>query len=445
MTSPESALAQLPWLEGRNIRGSVSSLRGLALHVRDLPLPVGTVVHVEAPPGPSARGEIVGFDGSTSIVMLLDENAAVRPGATVRADRLGGVVGVGLELIGRVVDAMGQPIDGGPGFASTVPRPIAPPPMGAMQRAPIVEPLATGIRCIDGLLTLGRGQRIGVFAGPGVGKSTLLSQIARNTSADVNVIALVGERGREVIDFLEHALGAEGRARSIVVASTGDESPVMRVRAALAATAIAEHFRDMGADVMLMMDSVTRLAQAQRQIGLTAGEPPATRGYPPSMFAMLPRLLERAGPVAGRGSITGIYTVLVEGDDLNEPVSDAVRGILDGHITLSRAMAGAGRYPAIDVLDSISRVADQVIDDAHRVARDRVRSMLAALAAKEELIGIGAYQSGSDPLVDLAREREPFIEDFLRQSSGDGSAYPETCRRMVEIAAGRTTAGARLQ
>lgn len=444
MTTPASAIAQLPWIEPRGVRGAVASLRGLALHVRDLPLPVGTVVQVDAPPGPPARGEIVGFDGSTSIVMLLDENAAVRPGATVRADRVGGVIGVGPELIGRVLDAMGEPIDGGPALTATVPRPIAPPPMGAMDRAPITEPLATGVRSIDGLLTIGRGQRIGVFAGPGVGKSTLLSQIARNTTADVNVIALVGERGREVIDFLEHALGPEGRARSVVIASTGDESPVMRVRAALAATAVAEHFRAVGADVLLMMDSVTRLAQAQRQIGLTAGEPPATRGYPPSMFAMLPRLLERAGPVAGCGSITGIYTVLVEGDDLNEPVSDAVRGILDGHITLSRTLASAGHHPAVDVLDSISRVADQITDDGHRAARDRVRAMLAALESKRELISIGAYQDGSDPLVDAARQRQAHLDAFLRQAADDGTPYPETCRRLLEIAAGQTMAGERL-
>jgi flagellum-specific ATP synthase len=398
---------------------------------------VGTVVRVGGTGGRAARGEVVGFDGGTSTVMLLDESVAVRPGARVTGEGLGAVVPAGDELVGRVVDALGQPIDDGPTLTGLEPRRLHPDPLPATRRGRITEPLPTGVRAIDGMLTLGRGQRIGVFAGPGVGKSTLMSQIARNTAADVNVIAMVGERGREVPEFLHSALGPEGLARSVVVVSTSDESPVMRMRAAFTATAVAEHFRDRGADVMLMMDSVTRLAQAQRQIGLAAGEPPATRGYPPSVFALLPRLLERAGPVAGGGSITGIYTVLVEGDDLTEPVSDAVRGILDGHVALSRDLAGRGHHPAIDLLESVSRVADDVCDEGHRLARGELRRMIAARARNEELIGVGAYVAGSDADCDRALARREVIDAFLRQPPDEGTPYPETCRRLAGLVAGR--------
>jgi FliI/YscN family ATPase len=437
MSAAASALDRLTHVEPRAVIGAVTALRGLALQVRDLPLPVGTVVKVDGYGGRCARGEIVGFDGRSSIVMLLDESVSVRPGARVIGERLGAMVPVGNELVGRVIDALGQPIDGGPAPHGLEPRRLHPDPVPATARGRITEPLPTGVRAIDGMLTLGRGQRIGVFAGPGVGKSTLMSQIARNTAADVNVIAMVGERGREVPEFLEKALGPEGLARSVVVVSTSDESPVMRMRAAFTATTVAEHFRDQGADVMLMMDSVTRLAQAQRQIGLTAGEPPATRGYPPSVFAQLPRLLERAGPVAGGGSITGIYTVLVEGDDLTEPVSDAVRGILDGHVSLSRSLAARGHHPAIDMLDSVSRVADDVVDEAHRVARIEVRRMLAARARNDELISVGAYVAGTDPDCDRALARTAALDAFLQQRSDDGTPYPETCRQLLGLVAGR--------
>ena len=437
MTGAASAIEQLAHIEPRAVIGAVCALKGLAVEVRDLPLPVGTVVRIDGHGGRIARGEVVGFTARSSIVMLLDESVAVRPGARVIGEKLGATMPVGEALRGRVIDALGQPIDGGPPLHGLESRRMHPDPIPATRRGRIHEPLPTGVRAIDGMLTLGRGQRIGVFAGPGVGKSTLMSQIARNTAADVNVIAMVGERGREVPEFLHKALGPEGLERSVVVVSTSDESPVMRMLAAFAATTVAEHFRDRGADVMLMMDSVTRLAQAQRQVGLTAGEPPATRGYPPSVFAVLPRLLERAGPIDGGGSITGIYTVLVEGDDLTEPVSDAVRGILDGHIALSRSLASRGHHPAIDLLESVSRVADDVIDDTHRLARDEIRRMLAARARNEELISVGAYVPGTDPDCDRALARRESIDAFLRQPPTEGAAYPETCRRLAGLVAGR--------
>jgi flagellum-specific ATP synthase len=290
------------------------------------------------------------------------------------------------------------------------------------------------VRAIDLMTTVGRGQRLGIFAGPGVGKSTLMGSIARRTAADVSVIALIGERGREVRDFIEHALGAEGLARSVVVCATSDESPLMRIRAALAATSIAEWFRDQGADVMLMMDSVTRFAQAQRQVGLAVGEPPATKGYTPSVFASLPLLLERAGAVDGAGSITAFYAILVEGDDMTEPIADAARGILDGHIILSRRLAQKGHYPAIDVLDSISRVANEVSDKQHIAARQQLQKLIAAYAEVEDLINIGAYAKGSNPTVDAAIQLKPKIDAILQQQSHDGDNFEASKKRLLQLA-----------
>ena len=445
MPSPsafQSALSRLDATEPRAISGVVTAARGLRVLVRDLPLATGALVRIEGRAGDQSsnqgksdhgiRGEIVGFDGRDAIVMLLEESNAISPGMRVVGERNDASVVVGNALIGRVVNALGEPIDGLGPLRASGSRPLNPAPMPALDRARITEPLTTGIRAIDGMLTLARGQRIGVFSGPGVGKSTLLASIARRSSADVNVIALVGERGREVPDFIESALGADGMARSVVVVATGDESPLLRVRAALAAATIAESFRDDGRDVLLMMDSVTRLAQAQRQIGLTAGEPPATRGYTPSVFALMPRLLERAGRARGAGSITGLYTVLVEGDDLDEPVSDTVRGVLDGHIILSRAFAVRGHFPAIDVLASVSRLADDVCDEAHCVARRRMRELLAAYADAEELIQIGAYVPGrGNHLCDEAIARRPLMDGFLRQDLAQESSFAETCRDLI--------------
>ncbi|PHQ80168.1 MAG: hypothetical protein COB69_06485 [Phycisphaera sp.] len=306
--------------------------------------------------------------------------------------------------------------------------PINAKPIPPMQRSRIDRPIWTGVRAIDLMTTLGRGQRMGIFAGPGVGKSTLLGTIAQRSSADINVIALIGERGREVREFIEQSLGDQGLARSVVVVATGDEPPLMRIRAARLACTIAEHFRDDGKDVLLMMDSVTRFAHAQRQVGLSVGEPPATKGYTPSVFAELPVLLERAGGIDEcGGSVSGLYTVLVEGDDMTEPVADAARGILDGHIVLSRKLAQSARYPAIDILDSLSRVANEIVDDHHRLARDHLRRLEAAYANIEELVQIGAYAKGADPEADVAVMYHDRIEELIRQESDDATS-PEQAR-----------------
>ena len=436
LESAEHTLAQTRTLQ---VSGTVASVRGLCVLVDDLPLPVGALVRLELPAaaggaGDALRGEVIGFEEARSVVMLFRSSTGVAPGVRVIGEQSSQTIAVGACMLGRVIDGLGRPIDGAGPLRDGVARPLNPPPTGPLQRRPIDTPLPTGLRCVDGLLTIGKGQRVGVFSGPGVGKSTLLASIARHTSAEVNVIALVGERGREVREFIESTLGPDGLQRSVVVVATGDESPLLRVRAALVACTVAEHFRETGADVLLMMDSVTRLAQAQRQIGLTVGEQPATRGYTPSVFAQLPVVLERAGSIEGGGSITGIYAVLVEGDDLSEPVSDAVRGILDGHVALSRRLAGRGHYPAVDLLDSVSRVADQVSDPNHVIARREVLRLLAAHAESEELINIGAYAAGSNPDCDIAIAMKPVIDDFLQQASGERSDYPVTCRRLQELA-----------
>jgi flagellum-specific ATP synthase len=421
--------------------GSVAAVRGLSLLVDDLPLPIGSVVRLQragtrVPPAPDAiRGEVVGFDGQRSIVMLLSASAGITPGMMVVGEQQAQTIEVGNAMLGRVVDGFGRPIDGGRRLIDTQAQPLLAAPTSALKRRRIDQPLSTGVRAIDAMLTLGKGQRIGIFSGAGVGKSTLVGTIARNTSADVNVIGLIGERGREVRDFIEHALGPEGLKRSVLVVATGDQSPLLRVRAAWVSCAIAEYFRDQGADVMLMMDSITRFAQAQRQIGLTVGEQPATKGYTPSVFAMLPVLLERAGAIEGGGSITGLYAVLVEGDDLNEPVSDAARGVLDGHIVLSRKLAARGHYPAINVLDSISRVADDVCDEHHQTARRQLIRLLAAYAETEELINIGAYAKGSNAMCDVAIALKPQIDRFLQQQELEQAQYPHTCRTLLELAA----------
>jgi flagellum-specific ATP synthase len=327
-------------------------------------------------------------------------------------------------MLGRVLDGLGRPIDGRGPVWDTIPRPLNPPPLGPLSRRRIAEAMHTGVRAVDLFTTLGRGQRVGIFSGPGVGKSTLLGTMARRSDADINVIALIGERGREVRDFLEHALEEEGLRRSVVVVATSDDSPLLRIRAALTACSVAEWFRDQGRDVMLMMDSVTRFAHAQRQVGLSVGEPPATKGYTPSVFAALPALLERAGAVEGAGSITGLYTILVEGDDLTEPVSDAARGILDGHIILSRKLAQRAHYPAVDVLDSVSRVADEVCDPGHVAARRQIARLMAVYRDVEDLVQIGAYARGSNPEADVAIDYHGRIAELLRQGKGDADAQP---------------------
>ncbi len=394
--------------------GSVVRTLGMTASVADFPAPVGAVVEIERQAGPPLRAEVIGFRDELTLVYLLENMTGVRRGNRVRLVRTSNWLPVGRDLLGRVVNASCQPIDGRPSPVLTERVPIEGRPLVAMERPRIDTPLSTGIRALDGLLTCGRGQRMGIFAGSGVGKSVTLGMMARYASAAVNVIALVGERGREVNEFIERDLGPAGLARSVVLVATSDEPALVRVRAAFAATAIAEYFRDAGQDVLLIMDSLTRLALAQREIGLAAGEPPTTRGFTPSVFAMLPKLLERAGRTA-QGSITGFYSVLVEGDDPNEPICDAVRGLLDGHTWLSRKLAARAHYPAIDVLESLSRLMSDITSPEHRQAAQALREVLSALREHEDLISIGAYRRGANRQVDLGIELQAEIQTFLRQ------------------------------
>ncbi len=385
------------------------------------------------PARPPIKAEVVGFRENRVLLMPLGVMEGIKPGSEVISTRQTQQVMVGPALLGRMLDGLGQPMDGGPSLDLPLTYPVNSLPPNAVTRPRITEPLQVGVRALDGCLTLGKGQRLGIFAGSGVGKSTLMGMIARNTTADVNVIALVGERGREVRDFVEESLGVEGVGRSVVVVATSDQPALVRIKAALVATAIAEYFRDQGADVMLMMDSVTRLAMAQREVGLAIGEPPATRGYTPSVFAMLPRLLERAGTSSqGVGSITGLYTVLVEGDDMNEPVADTVRGILDGHVVLTREMAQRGHYPAIDILQSISRVMPAITCPEQRGSADLLREILATYRNAEDLINIGAYVDGSNPRIDRAKARIDAANAFLRQKSDESSGYGDTLGQLLK-------------
>lgn len=402
------------------LRGTVVEVRGLALRVADLPAPIGAMVSIceKNSLKPKLEGEVVGFDCEQAIVMPLGATTGVRRGDRVIADHFTPVVRVGESLLGRVLDGMGRPIDGRGPVPDAILRPLSAQPIDPLDRPLINQPLATGVRAIDSLISVGRGQRIGVFAAPGVGKSTLLGTMARHTAADVSVIALVGERGREVRDFIDNNLGPEGLARSVIVVATSDQPALVRIRAASVAAAISEYFRDRGLDVMLIMDSITRFCQAQRQVGLAAGEPPATKGYPPSVFAMLPTILERSGRTS-KGSITGIYSVLVEGDDINEPISDACRGILDGHVQLSRDLAQQGHYPAIDVLASVSRVANDVTGPDHQAARKQALKLVHNYKQVEDLLNIGAYAPGSSPDFDLAIACKPALDRLLQQGRGE--------------------------
>ena len=359
--------------------------------------------------------EVVGFRDGALLTVPLGGTAGIRPGDRLVARGTVASASVGDGLLGRVIDGLGMPLDGQGSLGPTVEYPLQPPTINPLAREPIAAPLGTGVRAIDALLTCGKGQRIGVFGGSGVGKSTLLGMMAKGTEADVAVIALVGERGREVRSFLEHDLGPEGLKRSVVVVSTSDSPPLVRLRAAFVATSIAEYFRDQGKHVLLMMDSVTRFAMAQREVGLAAGEPPTAKGYPPSVFAMLPSLLERAGNLRTGGGITGFYTVLVEGDDHSEPVADGVRAILDGHIVLSRELGDRNHYPAIDILPSVSRTMPDVTRVEHRVKAGQVRDWMSAIKETEDLVSVGAYLAGSNPRVDEAMAKRDRIEAFLKQ------------------------------
>jgi flagellum-specific ATP synthase len=401
--------------------GRVQSVVGLLVEASDVHAAVGELCHIHESEQLGSRrvkAEVVGVRGRTTVLMPLEETVGLRSGCLVQRSDLPLSVGVGDRLLGRVIDANGRPLDDlGPLHLSEF-RPVHAEPPSPLGRQMIDKPLHTGVRAIDSFLTLGKGQRMGIFAGSGVGKSTLLGAIARKATADVNVIALIGERGREVQEFIADNLGEEGLARSVVVAVTGDQAAMSRVKGASVAVAIAEYFRDRGLDVLLMMDSVTRVAMAQREIGLAVGEPPTTRGYTPSVFALLPRLLERVG-AGKRGSITGIFTVLVDGDDMNEPIGDAVRGIVDGHIVLSRKLAHANHFPAIDVLQSVSRVMPRVTTPRARDLAGKARSLLASYRDAESLIRIGAYKRGTDPSIDQAIAANEPLNVFLKQDLQD--------------------------
>lgn len=376
--------------------------------------------------------EVVGFSSDKVLLMPLGEMEGVGPGSKVYATGYLLSVEVGDALLGRVIDGVGNLMDGGKPLNLKKRYAVNNDPPNPLSRLKIEEPISLGVRAIDGLLTVGRGQRIGIFAGSGVGKSTLLGMIARNTSADVNVISLVGERGREVLEFIERDLGKEGLARSVLVIATSDKPALVRVNGAMLATSIAEYFRDKGLNVMLMMDSLTRFSMAQREIGLAVGEPPVSRGYTPSVFTKLPRLLERAGN-SDRGSITGLYTVLVDGDDMNEPVADAIRGILDGHIVLSRAIAHKGHYPAIDILQSVSRVMPNIVPDEHMDVSRELVDLMATYRNSEDLINIGAYEKGSNPAIDRSIEKNDYINKFLRQKVNESSDYESVLENMKKI------------
>lgn len=412
---------QLETIMPTRLEGRIARIVGMTAAAADFPAPVGAVVQVESQTGPPIAAEVIGFRDELTLLSLLESAGGVRHGNRVRLIKTSRWLRVGNELLGRVVDAHGKAIDGKPQPALAERISLDRKPIPAVERPRIDTPLSTGVRAIDGLLTCGKGQRMGVFAGSGVGKSVTLGMMSRYTSADVNVIALIGERGREVNEFIERDLGPQGLARSVVVVATSDEPALRRVQAAFAATAIAEFFRDQRKDVLLIMDSLTRLALAQREIGLAAGEPPTTRGFPPSVFAMMPKLLERAGRSVS-GSITGFYSVLVEGDDPNEPIADTVRGLLDGHTWLSRKLAARGHYPAIDVLESISRLMTEITSPEHRQGAQIMRELLSAYREHEDLISIGAYRRGSNRSVDLAIDLQTEMNAFLRQQVAEQSS-----------------------
>ncbi|MEQ1604132.1 MAG: FliI/YscN family ATPase [Pyrinomonadaceae bacterium] len=414
--------------------GRVTRSVGLIIESQGPTVSVGDLCYL-----PSANGErttmleVVGFRDNNVLLMPLGQMPPVRVGDSIIAAGGSSQVCVGEELLGRTIDALGRPLDELGDINTSGLYPLNRETTNPLSRSNIDEPLETGVRVIDGLLTVGAGQRIGIFGGSGVGKSTLLGMMAKRSSADVNVIALIGERGREVREFIENELGEEGMRRSVMVVSTSDDSALVRIRAALAATSIAEYFKDQGSNVLLIMDSVTRFCMAQREIGLAAGEPPSSKGYTPSVFALLPRILERAGKFDNGGSITAFYTILVEGDDMNEPIADAVRSILDGHIVLSRDLAAQNHYPCIDVLNSASRLFSIVAQAEHRLQAGKIRELMAAYEKAEDLINIGAYQKGSNASIDLAIERHDEINAFLKQRRDEGAHFDDSIAKLMQI------------
>ena len=414
--------------------GRVTEVIGLLIESRGPKVAIGDFCEVRSSGGRLIRTQVIGFRDGRVLAMPLEEIDGLELGDPVAGRSREALVEVGPGLLGRVIDGFGKPIDGGPPLATGRAYPLYGHPVSPMEREHITQPLVTGIRAIDGLLPCGKGQRIGIFGGSGVGKSTLLGSMSRHNSADVTVIGMIGERNREVRAFLENELGPEGRARSVVVCATSERPAPLRVRACFVALAVAEYFRDQGANVLLVMDSVTRLAMAQREIGLAAGEPPSQKGYTPSVFNMLPKVLERAGNFQ-RGSITGFFTVLVEGDDFNEPICDAVRGILDGHFILSRQLADQGHYPAIDVLRSVSRLSSAISTPRQKAAASCLRSALAAYRDSEDLIQLGAYVAGSNAVLDSSIRLRPELQDFLRQDHLATATLEETLARLDNLAA----------
>lgn len=413
--------------------GQVTGIVGLAILSQGPAVSMGELCYLYPKHGGQPIPvEVVGFRDGQVVLMPIGDMEGVGPGCEVVATANSLTVGLGPQIVGRVLDGLGRPVDGLPPWRAVDRYPIKNRPPEPMKRQRISEVLATGVRSIDGLLTTGKGQRLGIFAGSGVGKSTLLGMIAKYTSASISVIALIGERGREVRDFIERDLGPEGLKRSVVVAATSDQPAMVRLNGALVATTIAEYFRDQGQDVVLIMDSVTRLCMAQREVGLAVGEPPATRGYPPSVFGLLPKVLERAG-CSERGTITGFYSVLVDGDDMNEPITDAVRGILDGHVSLSRSLATQNHYPAVDVLGSISRVMPDLVNQDHKRAAGALRGVLATMREAQDLIDIGAYQPGANPKIDFARNKIDQVRSFLRQTVDDPVVYPEVREQLCRL------------
>lgn len=415
------------------INGQVKRVIGLVIESLGPNVSVGELClvygHIDQDP---VYAEVVGFREDSVLLMPLGEMKGIKPGSQVVATHSVFKTKVGYSLLGRVLDGLGNPIDGKGPIKSQEKLPVHNEPPSPFERERIKEKLITGIRAIDNVITFGKGQRVGIFAGSGVGKSVLMGMIARNTEADINVIALIGERGREVRDFIEKDLGQEGLKRSVIIVATSDKPALVRVTGAYLATAVAEYFRDEGKNVMLMMDSVTRFAMAQREVGLTIGEPPTTKGYTPSVFAVLPKLLERAG-MSTKGSITGLYTVLVEGDDMNEPIADAARSILDGHVVLSRKLASKGHYPAIDTLESVSRVMIDVIDQEHRYAAYKLKDLLSTYNEAEDLINIGAYIEGSNPKIDESLKKIDQITDFLRQGIEETNNFNQSLNQMKNI------------
>jgi flagellum-specific ATP synthase len=404
--------------------GKVSKVVGLTIEADGPQANIGDLCKIHVSKGEPIKAEVVGFKDEKVLLMPLGEMTGIGPGSTVSANGDILKVAVGPELIGRVLDGLGRPMDDKGGLNTKLYYRTDNKPPNPMTRKRITEPLPLGVKAIDGLLTIGKGQRMGIFAGSGVGKSTLMGMIARNTKADINVIALIGERGREVREFLEKDLTEEGLSRSVVVVATSDQPALIRLKGAMVATAIAEYFRDTGKDVLLLMDSLTRYAMAQREVGLSIGEPPVSRGYTPSVFSAFPKLLERAG-TAEKGSITGLYTVLVDGDDMTEPVTDTARGILDGHIVLSRALANKNHYPSIDVLASVSRVMGDIIEKGHKKCASEIKKTMAIYSEAEDLINIGAYLKGSSVKIDYAIECVDDITSFLQQETDQKISFEE--------------------